>query len=123
MRSFFPEYEIAAASKTAYNYFRSRVQQTWVGQGKYMQGMIALALNRTGDATTPAAILKSLKETSIDNEELGMYWKEITGGWFWYEAPIEAHSLLIETFQEVGKDTKTVDDLRTWLLKNKQTNN
>ncbi|HWR31938.1 MAG TPA: alpha-2-macroglobulin family protein, partial [Chitinophagaceae bacterium] len=123
MRSFFPEYDIAAASKTAYNYFRSRTQKSWVGQGKYMQGMIALSLNRTGDATTPAAILKSLKETSINNEELGMYWKEITGGWFWYEAPIEAHSLLIETFQEVGKDTKTVDDLRTWLLKNKQTNN
>jgi hypothetical protein len=123
MRSFFPEYEIAAASKTAYNYFRSRVQQTWVGQGKYMQGMIALSLNRTGDATTPTAILKSLKETSITNEELGMYWKDQRSGWFWYEAPIETHSLLIETFQEVGKDIKTVDDLRTWLLKNKQTNN
>lgn len=123
MRSFFPEYEIDAASKTAYNYFRSRVQQTWVSQGKYMQGMIALALNRTGDATTPAAILKSLKETSITNEELGMYWKDQTAGWFWYEAPIETQSLLIETFQEVGKDIKTVEDLRTWLLKNKQTNN
>ena len=85
--------------------------------------MMALALNRTGDAKTPAAILKSLKETSITNEELGMYWKDQTAGWFWYEAPIETQSLLIETFQEVGKDTKTVDDLRTWLLKNKQTNN
>ncbi len=129
MRSFFPEYEIAAASKTAYNYFRSRVQRTWVGQGKYMQGMIALSLNRTGDATTPAAILKSLKETSITNEELGMYWKDQTAGWFWYQAPIETQALLIETFQEVSVKTQdfasqqTVDDLRTWLLKNKQTNN
>ena len=123
MRSFFPEYEIAAASKTAYNYFRGRMQQTWVSQGKYMQGMIALALSRTGDVSTPAAILKSLKETSINNEELGMYWKDQTGGWFWYQAPIETQALLIEAFQEVGKDTKIVDDLRTWLLKNKQTNN
>lgn len=123
MRSFFPEYEIATASKTAYNYFRSRMQQTWVGQSKYMQGMAALALYRTADTKTPAAILKSLKETSITNEELGMYWKNQRYGWFWYEMPIETHSLLIETFQEVGKDTKTVDDLKTWLLKNKQTNN
>ena len=37
--------------------------------------------------------------------------------------PIETQALLIEAFQEIGKDTKTVDDLRTWLLKNKQTNN
>ncbi|MBL7725435.1 MAG: alpha-2-macroglobulin [Chitinophagaceae bacterium] len=123
MRSFFPEYEIAKASQTAYTYFRGRMQQTWVGQSKYMQGMAALALNRTADTKTPVAILKSLKETSITNEELGMYWKDQRYGWFWYEMPIETHSLLIETFQEVGKDTKTVDDLKTWLLKNKQTNN
>jgi len=123
MRSFFPEYEIAKASQTAYTYFRSRMQQTWVGQSKYMQGMAALALHRTGDVKTPSAILKSLKETSITNEELGMYWKNQRYGWFWYEMPIETHALLIETFQEVAKDSKTVDDLKTWLLKNKQTNN
>ena len=123
MRSFFPEYKIDPSVQTAYNYYYKQAQQFWVGQSKYMQGMMALALNRTGDVKTPAAILKSLKETSITNEELGMYWKDQANGWFWYQAPIETQALLIETFQEVGKDTKTVDDLRTWLLKNKQTNN
>jgi hypothetical protein len=124
MRSFFTELAIPKGSETAYNYFRSRAQQTWVQQSKYMQGMIALALSRTNDNKVPAAILASLKETSINHEELGMYWKDQTmGGWFWYQAPIEMQALMIEVFHEVGKDTKTVDDLRTWLLKNKQTNN
>jgi Bacterial Alpha-2-macroglobulin MG10 domain/MG2 domain/Alpha-2-macroglobulin family len=123
MRSFFPEYAIDKASQTAYNYYYKQSQQFWATQSKYMQGMIVLALGRTGDTKTPAAILRSLKETSITNEELGMYWKDLSGGWFWYEAPIETQALLIEAFQEIGKDTKTVDDLRTWLLKNKQTNN
>jgi len=85
--------------------------------------MIALTLFRTADTKTPAAILRSLKETSINNEELGMYWKENTGGWFWHQAPIETQALLIEAFSEISKDTKTVDDLKTWLLKNKQTTN
>jgi hypothetical protein len=123
MRSFFPENKIPAATQTAYNYFRDRAQKTWAQQSKYMQGMLVLALGRTKDATTPAAILKSLKETSINNEELGMYWKDANRGWWWHEAPIERQALLIEAFQEIGKDTKTVDDLKTWLLKNKQTNN
>ncbi|MBK7562449.1 MAG: alpha-2-macroglobulin [Chitinophagaceae bacterium] len=137
MRSFFPENKIDAASQTAYNYYYKQAQQYWVGQGKYMQGMIALALHRGNLVKTeeiapqPTAILKSLKETSITNEELGMYWKDQTGGWFWYQAPIETQALLIEVFQEVDKDdiktqyfvSQTVDDLRTWLLKNKQTNN
>src|SRR5678810_547202 len=57
------------------------------------------------------------------NEELGMYWKENSGGWFWHQAPIETQALLIEAFGEITKDTKIVDDLKTWLLKNKQTTN
>ena len=123
MRSFFPQQKIAAETQAAYNFFRSRAQATWTKQSKYMQGMIALALMRTNDQKTPADILKSLKETSITHEELGMYWKENSGGWFWHQAPIETQALLIEAFSEISKDTRTVDDLRTWLLKNKQTNN
>ncbi|MES1215053.1 MAG: alpha-2-macroglobulin family protein [Bacteroidota bacterium] len=123
MRSFFPDYKMAAASQTAYTYYKDRVEKTWVTQSKYMQGMIALSLSRAGDAKTPAAILKSLKETAIMNDELGMYYKNQRSGWFWYEAPIETQALLIEAFSEIGKDTKAIDDLKTWLLKNKQTNN
>jgi len=122
MRSFFTEYPIPAASKKAYDYFRSRSQLTWTQQTKYMQGLIVLALGRTGDTKTPAAILQSLKETAITHEELGMYWKDARRGWFWHEAPIERQALLIEAFSEIGKDNKSVDALRTWLLKNKQTN-
>jgi hypothetical protein len=125
MRSFFPEYETDAASKTAYTYFYKQAQEFWLKGNQYTQGMIALALHRTGDKQTPQAILKSLKETAIVHEELGMYWKENSFGksWFWWHAPIETQSLLIEAFSDISKDTRTVDDLRTWLLKNKQTTN
>lgn len=129
MRSFFPEIKIPASVQAAFTFFRKRSQQTWMKQNKYMQGMIALALYRTADLKTPVAILKSLKETSLTNEELGRYWKETSsatqsgnGGWFWYQAPVETQALLIEAFQEIAKDTITSDEMRTWLLKNKQTN-
>ena len=125
MRSFFPEIAIPAASKTAYNYYRKQSQQFWTKQSKYMQGMTALALSRTADKTTPSAILRSLKESSIMHEELGRYWKDNQPGisWRWSQAPIETQSLMIEAFNEINKDTRTVDELRTWLIKNKQTNN
>lgn len=124
MRSFFPDIKIPAATQTAYNYFRSRAQLTWTKQSKYMQGITALFLHRSNDPKTPAAILKSLKETSLTHEELGMYWKELTnGGYYWHQAPVETQALLIEAFTEAGKDLNTVDALKTWLLKNKQTHN
>jgi uncharacterized protein YfaS (alpha-2-macroglobulin family) len=123
MRSFFSELKIPQASQTAYNYYHEQSKLYWIKQDKYMQGMIALSLYRTGDNQTPVSILKSLKETSITNQELGMYWKDMNIGWFWYQAPIETQALLIEAFTEIGNNSVAVDDMRTWLLKNKQTNN
>ena len=125
MRSFFPEVSIPQASQAAYNYFRQQSFKTWMKQNKYMQAMIALALHRTKDLQTPIDILRSLKETAIVNEETGMHWQDQRFGysWFWWYAPIETQALIIEAFSEITNDSKTVDDLKTWLIKNKQTTN
>ena len=124
MRSFFPEYSIPKQNQTAFTYYRKQSKKYWLSQSKYMQAMIALELYRTKDATTANAIIKSLKENSISNEELGMYWKEWDShGYWWYQAPIESQALMIEAFSEIERDAKTIGDLKTWLLKNKQTNN
>ena len=124
MRSFFTEYPIEGASKIAYNYYRDQAKKYWLSQGKYMQAMIALSLYRSDDKVTPVAIIRSLKENAIVNEELGMYWKEwTTGGYYWYQSPIESQAMMIEAFSEIDRNIKVVDDLKTWLLKNKQTNN
>ncbi|MGN6531426.1 MAG: alpha-2-macroglobulin family protein [Ginsengibacter sp.] len=124
MHSFFPEYPVAKETETAFNYFRNQAKKYWLSESKYEQGMIALALNRTNDNATAIAILKSLKENSINNEELGMYWKDWDKkGYWWYQAPIESQALMIEAFSEIAQDAKTIGDLKTWLLKNKQTNN
>ena len=73
--------------------------------------------------TIAEKILASLQENAITSEELGMYWKENTASWYWYQAPIETQALLIEAFSEISGDiAKIVDELKVWLLKNKQTN-
>jgi Bacterial Alpha-2-macroglobulin MG10 domain/Alpha-2-macroglobulin family/MG2 domain len=123
LRSFFSEYGIPGPSFTAVNYYRKQSQQYWLQQSKYMQGMVALSLFRSGDIKVAGDILKSLKQNAIVNEEMGMYWKDNTAGYYWHQAPVETQSLLIEAFAEINKDTKTVNDLKTWLLKQKQTQN
>jgi uncharacterized protein YfaS (alpha-2-macroglobulin family) len=124
MRSFFAEYKIPDASLTAYNYYRDQSKKFWLSNSKYMQAMIALSLYRTKDAVTPNAIIKSLKENAINKDEMGMYWKEwTTGGYYWQQAPIESQAMMIEAFSDIDKNNVTVDDLKTWLLKQKQTQN
>ncbi|MEO7523970.1 MAG: alpha-2-macroglobulin, partial [Ferruginibacter sp.] len=124
MRSFFPENKISSNTQTAYNYYYKQAQQYWLNNSKYMQGMIALALYRSDDKKTAAAIIKSLKENAIYKEEMGIYFKEFTnGGYYWYQSPIESQAMIIEAFTDIDKNNTTIDDLKTWLLKQKQTQN
>lgn len=120
MRSFFKDIAVSNRNKEHFEYYKKQEQTYWLQSGRYMQGMMALTLHRYDDKVVPKDILKSLKENALNSEEMGMYWKE-NYGYYWYEAPIEMQALMIEAFDEVTNDTKTVDDLKTWLIKSKQT--
>jgi hypothetical protein len=123
-RSFFtaaagiPTPEPAASEALAY--FTGQAEKYWLKQDLYSQAMIVLALSRTGNQTIPALILKSLAEKALHSDELGMYWAS-EGGYYWYQAPIERQALMIEAFDEAGKNETVVEDLKVWLLKQKQT--
>ena len=122
LRSFFQDYTIADAFQKAHSYFREQAKKYWLSNGKYMQAMIALGLHRSNEDATAKAIIKSLKQNAIVNEATGMYWKEWnTGGYLWQRAPIESQSMMIEAFTDIDQKNETINDLKTWLLQQKQT--
>lgn len=122
MRSFFKDIKISKRVEEVMNYYKGQAQRYWVKRNLYSKGMLALVLHRMADENTSKKIMRSLKENSIVSDEMGMYWKENTPSWYWYQAPIETQALLIEAFSEIGSDVITIDNLKIWLLKNKQTN-
>ena len=120
-RSFFTDIPIPKRDEDAYNYYRGQTIKYWQKRNLYSKGMIALALHRTEGTETALKIMKSIKEHSTTHEELGRYWKNNTRGWYWYQAPIETQALMIEAFTEVVDEPETVEELKIWLLKQKQT--
>ena len=122
MRSFFPEVKVSDDAKKSVDYYKGQSVKYWLTQSRYMQAMIALAAGRSGDEKTAKAIIASLKQNAITTEEMGMYWKDLArGGYYWHQAPIESQAMMIEAFTDIDKNTATVNDLKTWLLKQKQT--
>jgi len=120
-RTYFLEFfPVKEKNQKAVNYFKSQADKYWQNKNNYMQGMIALALNRFGYKSTPSLIIKSLKERALFSDEMGMYWRA-ERGYFWQQAPIETQALLIEAFDEIAKDEKAVEEMKIWLLKQKQT--
>ena len=122
-RSFYlKDRPIPAASRAAVDYFLGQAARFWL-QLDYRQSQahLALALARFGDAETARQIMRSIKERSRVDPEMGRFWSELEGSWWWYQAPIETQAVMVEAFDEVMNDQAAVEECKVWLLKQKQT--
>lgn len=120
-RSFYTEqYPVKDSLKARIDKYLNIIKTNWLDYPLYEKGMAALTLNRFGDTITAKKITESLRETSSNNTEWGMYWIENKAGWYWYKSPIETQALLIEAIIEIDNDVESADAMKVWLIKNKQ---
>ncbi len=122
-RSFFLEdMPIQPNHKEAVDYFLGQAKKHWLKLAhRQSQAHLAIALKRFGAPDAARGIMASIKERSVSDEELGMFWRDLEKSWWWYRAPIETQAMMIEAFDEVMGDQQAVEDCKVWLLKQKQT--
>ncbi|MDA3615974.1 alpha-2-macroglobulin family protein [Polluticaenibacter yanchengensis] len=124
MRSFFADRALKPSVKVAYDYYLGQAVKYGIETGLQQKAMLAIVHKRTNNLPLAKAYIKSLTENSITNDEFGMYWKALaTPSYYWWQAPIETHSNIIEAYTEVDGNAQTINNLKKWLLKQKQTTN
>ncbi len=116
------EFPIPTTSKLAFDYYFGQAKKFWLKKSNYLQGMIALTMFRFDNRNEAEGIMRSLKERALHNDEMGMYWRQEIS-WHWYEAPVETQAMLIQAFEQILNDPNSVEQMKVWLLKQKQTTN
>lgn len=109
------------SAAAAFAYYESQTKRYWLKHSNYLQAMAAVSLYRLGHRNEAEAIIRSLRERALTDDEMGMYWRQETA-WYWYQAGVETQAMIIEAFDVVQKDKKAVGQMKVWLLKQKQTN-
>jgi uncharacterized protein YfaS (alpha-2-macroglobulin family) len=108
--------------REAVDYFLDQARKHWLRLNcRQSQAHLALALQRFGDAAAAKGIMASIRERSVSNEEIGMFWRDTELSWWWYRAPIETQAVMVEAFDEIENDAAAVESCKVWLLKQKQT--
>jgi len=121
LRSCYPQVAIPQASEEAVAYYTKQAELYWRSATLYGKAATALIAARRGNTTLATDILTGLKEQALTSEELGMYWAHNKPGFFWYERPIGVQTMMLEAFAEVAPVTDDLDAMKTWLLRQKQT--
>ena len=111
------------ATTEAYKFYYENALKGYKGyENLYTQAQLALIFHRHGDKKAALDLLRRIKEKALTSDEMGMYWRDNTSGWFWYQRPIETQALLIQAFAEITpQDRNTIGLMQQWLLKQKQT--
>lgn len=97
------------------------LEKNWISLPIQSQMTLAVIAHRYKKHKLATTILESLKENAVIDSEYGMYWKEVVNSRYWYNAPIATQALAIEAFAEINKDQEAINQLKTWLLRNKKT--
>jgi TonB-dependent SusC/RagA subfamily outer membrane receptor len=122
-KSYFTSRKESADLQPMLTNYLQLAEKQWLGLNIYEQAMIALTMQRNNKPEVAQMIIRSLNETAQHSDDLGMYWAKNQLGYYWYQSPVETQSLMIELFTEAGNDPKAVEEMKIWLLRNKQTSN
>ena len=117
--SFFKEQKSDKDFAKAKDYYLKSLDKEWTSFNFNQRSKGALVLYRNGNEKTAQLMIQSFKECAQKNEQIGMYWPK---KYFSFESHIATHANIMAAFAEIDKDNEMIDQLRVWLLTQKQTN-
>ena len=105
--------------KKAKEYYLKSLDETLTSFNFNQRSKGALVLYRNGNEKTAKLMIQSFKECAQKNEQIGMYWPK---KYFSFESHIATHANIMAAFAEIDQNQEMLDQLRVWLLTQKQTN-
>ena len=95
------------------------------GEGKeltiYGKALGAIILQQAGKVAEAKLFMQSLMEYSVVTDEMGRYFDTPKARYSWFSYKILTEVAAMEAIQRITKDTKAIDEMKRWLLKQKQT--
>ena len=111
----------APVDKKVNQYFIDKLS----GEGKeltiYGKALGAIILQQAGKVAEARLFMQSLMEYSVVTDEMGRYFDTPKARYSWFSYKIPTEVAAMEAIQRITKDTKAIDEMKRWLLKQKQT--
>ena len=86
----------------------------------YGKALSAIVLQNAGKVEKADKFMQSLMEYSVTNEEMGRYFDSPKAHYSWFSYRIPTQVAAIEALSVMKKDTEDIEQMKQWLLKQKQ---
>ena len=113
--------QVPAANKAAYTYYLSKVGELLTSPSMDTKAIAAIVLDKAGRKKEAQEFVASLKEHLTKTDEQGMFFAFNENPYTWGGMQMQAHVDVMEALEQTGGNTDTVEEMKLWLLKQKQT--
>ena len=113
--------QIPAANKAAYTYYISKVGELLPAASMQTKALAAVVLDKAGRKKEAQEFVASLKEHLTKTDEQGMFFAFHENPYTWGEMALQAQVDVMEALELIGGSSETVEEMKLWLLKQKQT--
>ena len=113
--------KVPAENQAAYRYFLSKVAANLENGTMSSKAQSAIILKAAGRITEANEFIASLKEHLVQTDEMGAYFAFHANPYSWGMLPVPAHVEVMEALRMAGGNDALVEEMKLWLLKQKQT--
>lgn len=113
--------QVPAANKAAYAYYLSKVKELLPSASMDTKAIAAIVLDKAGHKKEAQEFVASLKEHLTKTDEQGMFFAFNANPYAWGGMQMQAHVDVMEALELIGGNNDTVEEMKLWLLKQKQT--
>lgn len=121
VRSMYNQYPQSDEVKEMNDFYLSVIEENWSDFSLYQRSLIAILMHKEDKQEIVQTILRSYREHATMSEELGMYWANNRASVFMSQSAVAVHTFIMEAFRVGGAKDNEMDNMKKWLLKQKQT--
>ena len=122
IRSFYPEIPVPAENRKMIKNCVKAMTSDWKGTSIGDKAYYAIALYRNAHKKEAKKIIESIRQYAITEAHSGMYWENLNRGvGRWYDK-LAVTALVLEAMNEIDPRVEEIDQVRKWILLNKESN-
>lgn len=120
-RSLFTDIAMSATVKDLYENIIKSLAKEWNSMNIVNKAYAAITLANSNQADAAKPIIESIDQFSIYRPATGRYWDYFSSGWYNYYSKVTLTSLILQAYTKVIPQSQHIDQIRQWLLLEKQT--
>ena len=113
--------DVPSQNHQAYEFFLARVANNLKNGSLTCKAMSAIILKHAGQEKKAAEFIASLKEHLVMEDELGAHFAFLDQPYAWGMLPVPTHVAVMEAFGAFEGNEALIEEMKIWLLKQKQT--